>query len=59
MRRANDFGSFFLRRREALVELAAKAMGKPVQRDVEEGAPEETSDRFDADDAAVVPDPED
>jgi hypothetical protein len=57
--RSNDFDRFFVRRRDALVELAARAMGKPVQRDVEEGIPEETPDHFDADDWAVIPDSED
>lgn len=54
--RANDFGSYFTQRRAALVSLVERAMGKAVQRDVQEGHPEETTDQFDTADAAVIPD---
>jgi hypothetical protein len=54
--RANDFDDYFARRRDTLVGLVEKAMGKSVQRDIEEGHPEETADQFDATDTAVVPD---
>jgi hypothetical protein len=54
--RANDFDAFFESRRDALVRLVEKAMGKTVQRDVEEGNPKETAEHFDAADVAVLPD---
>jgi hypothetical protein len=56
--RSDDFDRYFAQRRDALVHLVEKAMGKAVQRDIEEGHPEETADQFDASDAAVVPDQE-
>ena len=56
--RASGFDPYFTRRREALVRLIEKAMGKVVQRDIEAGKPEEASDYFDRADAMVVPDPE-
>jgi hypothetical protein len=56
--RSSDFDTYFARRRDALVHLIEKAMGKAVQRDVEAGHPEETADQFDATDAAVIPDEE-
>ena len=56
--RSDDFDTYFAHRRDALVRLVEKAMGKAVQRDIEEGHPEETPDQFDASDAAVVPDQE-
>lgn len=56
--RADDFDTFFVTRREALVKLVEKAMGKTVQRDASEGEMQESADRFDATDEAVVPDEE-
>ena len=56
--RSSNFDSYFTQRRDALVHLVEEAMGKAVQRDVEEGHPEETTDHFDATDTAVVPDEE-
>jgi hypothetical protein len=58
--RSDDFDRYFAQRRDAptLVHLVEKATGKAVQRDIEEGHPEETADQFDASDAAVVPDQE-
>jgi hypothetical protein len=56
--RSDDFDRYFAQRRDALVHLVENAMGKAVQRDIEEGHPEETADQFDAFDAAVVPDQE-
>lgn len=56
--RSSDFDSYFTQRRDALVRLVEEAMGKAVQRDVEEGHPEETTDHFDTTDTAVVPDEE-
>lgn len=57
--RADDFDAFFTARREALVQLVEKAMGKTVQRDASEGQMQESADQFDTTDAAVVPDEED
>lgn len=56
--RATDFDAHFIRRREALVRLVEKALGKTVQRDVSIGEPEETLEHFDQDNAAVAEDPE-
>ena len=56
--RASDFDAHFTRRREALVQLVEKAIGKTVQRDVSAGEPEETLDHFDEDNAAVAEDHE-
>lgn len=56
--RSTDFDTFFVRRRDALVSLIEKAMGKAVQRDLEAGEPEESTEHFDAADTAVVPDPD-
>lgn len=46
--RADDFDGFFEERRELLCGLVETAMGKPVQRDVAAGAPQEASEEFDA-----------
>jgi hypothetical protein len=50
--RTDDFDAFFACRREALVQLVEKAMGKAVQRDASEGDGElqESVEQFDADD---------
>ncbi len=57
--RTSDFDAHFARRREALVQLVEKAIGKPVQRDVDAGKPEEDLGHFDTESAAVTADPED
>ena len=44
--RVDAFDAFFLQRRERLCELVEDAIGKPVQRDVDQGTPAETSDQF-------------
>jgi hypothetical protein len=46
--RNDDFDGFFTERRERLCVLVAKAMGKAVQRDVDEGEATETSAQFEA-----------
>jgi hypothetical protein len=56
--RADNFDAFFVARREALVKLVEKAMGKTVQRDASEGEMQESADQFDASDDAVLPDEE-
>lgn len=50
--RIDDFDAFFVTRRERLCELIEAAMGKRVQRDVDEGRASEGSDQFE-------PEPED
>lgn len=57
--RETDFDTHFIRRREALVQLVEKAIGKTVQRDVSTGDPEEALDQFEQDNAAVAEDLED
>jgi len=44
--RSDDFDSFFVERRERLCALVEEAMGKTVQRDVDEGEATETSAQF-------------
>lgn len=44
--RADDFDSFFVKRRQRLCVLVEKATGKAVQRDVDAGEGEETSAQF-------------
>ena len=44
--RADDFDAFFVDRRERLCQLVEKAMGKAVQRDVDEGHSTESSEQF-------------
>lgn len=56
--RAGDFDAFFAHRREQLVRLVEQAIGKPVQRDVATGYPQETSEFFDRTDVAVIPNEE-
>ncbi|WP_088285230.1 DUF262 domain-containing protein [Kineosporia sp. A_224] len=56
--RTSDFDLHFARRREALVQLVERAIGKAVQRDVDEGAPEEALDQFETTSAAVAEDDE-
>lgn len=54
--RDNDFDTYFTKRREALLRLVEAAMGKPAQRDLETGSPQETPEQFDETDIEVVPD---
>lgn len=56
--RNDDFDAFFVARREALVKLVERAMGKTIQRDASEGEMQESADQFDATDGAVIPDEE-
>jgi hypothetical protein len=44
--RGDDFDNFFVERRERVCALVEDAMGKPVQRDVDTGVAEETSEHF-------------
>lgn len=55
----SDFDAHFARRREQLVQLVERTIGKPVQRDVGAGNPKEDLAQFDSDNAAVTPDLED
>jgi hypothetical protein len=60
--RSDDFGAFFVARRERLCRLIENAMGKTVQRDVDEGRSTEGSEEFepeteDRDDLAEIGDP--
>jgi hypothetical protein len=55
--RTDDFDAFFEARMEAIVGLIEAATRKPVQRDLADAA--ESTDSFDLDDPAVVPDDED
>ena len=57
--RDTDFDAHFIRRREAIVQLVEKAIGKTVQRDISTGEPEESLDQFDQDNEAVTEDLED
>lgn len=45
--RSDDFSSFFVERREQLCQLIENAMGKKVQRDVDEGDSIEGAEQFD------------
>lgn len=53
--RADDFDGFFTTRRESLCALVEAATGKPVPRDIDEGAAEEDSARFDAEEVTETP----
>lgn len=57
--RNDDFDSFFIERRERLCKLVEAAMDKPVQRDVEEGAPGEASDQFEETEVSEMRDEDD
>lgn len=48
--RADDFDAYFSTRREELCRLVEGAIGKPVQRDIAQGAAEEDSAHFEPDD---------
>lgn len=47
--RANDFDAYFAARREALCRLVEAAIGKAVQRDIDQGTAEEDSAQFEPD----------
>lgn len=47
--RADDFAAYFAARREALCRLVENAIGKTVQRDIDQGNAEEDSAQFEAD----------
>lgn len=46
--RADDFDAYFTARREALCQLVERAIGKTVQRDIDQGAAEEDSAQFES-----------
>lgn len=48
--RADDFGAYFAARRESLCQLVEKAIGKPVQRDIDQGTALEDSAQFEDED---------
>lgn len=48
--RGDDFDAYFAARRESLCRLVEEAIGKPVQRDIDQGLAEEDSSRFEPDD---------
>lgn len=50
--RTDDFERFFTSRRERIVALVEKAMGKPAQRDLSQGLAVEASDQFDESEVA-------
>ncbi|MFD4181983.1 DUF262 domain-containing protein [Rhodococcus sp. NPDC058514] len=53
--RNDDFDGYFRERRESLCRLVESAIGKPVQRDIDEGHAEEDSSSFEVED--LVEDP--
>ena len=50
--RRDDFDAYFAARRESLCRLVEGAIGKPVQRDIDQGFAEEDSAHFEPDDLA-------
>lgn len=56
--RADDFDTYFKTRRESLCVLVEQAIGKPVQRDIDQGFAEEDSAQFAPDDLATPAIPE-
>lgn len=48
--RIDDFDGYFTKRREALCQLVESAIGKSVQRDIDQGLAEEDSAHFEVDD---------
>lgn len=50
--RRDDFDAYFAARRESLCRLVEGAIGKPVQRDIDQGYAEEDSSHFEPDDLA-------
>lgn len=57
--RADDFDGFFIERRERLCALVEEATGKAVQRDVDAGEAEETSEQFETSMVTELPEEED
>jgi hypothetical protein len=57
--RADDFDGYFTVRRELICQLAEKAMGKAVPRDVDAGQAEEDSSQFEESEVAETPEEED
>lgn len=57
--RADDFDAFFTERRERLCLLVEHAMGKSVQRDLDDGHADEASAQFDTGTVTEEPDEED
>lgn len=57
--RSDDFNGYFVERRERLCVLVEKAVGKPVQRDVDEGDSTEGSEQFEKESVSELPDEED
>jgi hypothetical protein len=57
--RSDDFDRFFIDRRERLCRLVEAAIGKPVQRDVDTGNPQEPSGEFEPAMVTEQPDEED
>lgn len=57
--RQDDFDTFFVDRREKLCQLVEAAIGKPVQRDVDTGTPQEASGEFEPAMVTELPDEED
>ncbi|MCD7052161.1 DUF262 domain-containing protein [Rhodococcus sp. BH2-1] len=53
--RKDDFDAYFRERRESLCRVVESAIGKPVQRDIDEGRAEEDSASFDAEDLIEGP----
>lgn len=55
--RADDFDSYFSTRRELLCQLVESAIGKAVQRDIDQGVADEDSAHFEPDDLAddIIP----
>lgn len=52
--RSNDFDGYFRARRESLCRLVEEAIGKPVQRDIDQGLAEEDSSHFEQGDLVDV-----
>jgi hypothetical protein len=50
--RADEFDAYFVERREALCQLVERAIGKPVQRDTDQGHATEDSTKFEQEDMA-------
>ena len=51
--RADDFDGYFRTRRESLCQLVEAAIGKAVQRDIDQGFSDEGSAQFEPGDALV------
>lgn len=53
--RSDDFDGYFTKRREALCQLVEAAIGKSVQRDIDQGFAEEDSSAFEQEDFIEEP----